>query len=248
MVEQADFAGKVVLVTGAGRGLGRAIAEAFASRGAGVAANDISPVNLDLTLQHIRAAGGRARDYVFDMAKLMPVQNMIDQVLADWGRIDILVNNAAVRPQFPLLEFDAWDWQRTLEVNLNGAFYATQLAGKAMRQQGGGAIVNIAASISAGRGLAGQSAFYASKLGLVGLTRAAADELAAYHIRVNAVCPGEAPVEPVAGALHLAAVVERVLYMCSPAANGLTGQVIEMGSNMKGGKHGYVFDDLDRGA
>jgi len=228
-----DFSGQVVLVTGAGRGLGRAIAEAFASRGASVAANDVSPVNLDLTLQHIQAAGGRARDYVFDVAKLMPVQNMIDQVLDDWGRIDLLVNNAAVRPQHPVLEFDAWDWQRTLEVNLSGAFYATQLVGKAMRQQGGGAIVNIAASLAAGAGLAGQtlrgqSAFYASKLGLLGLTRAAAEELAAYHIRVNAVCPGEPPPDPSAGAAHLAAVVEQVLYLCGPAAADLTGQVIEM--------------------
>jgi len=231
MLEQPDFTGKVVLITGAGRGLGRAIAAAFASRGAGVAANDISPVNLDLTLQQIRLAGGEVKDYVFDLAKLMPVQNMIDQVLADWGRIDILVNNAAVRPQFPLLEFDAWDWQRTLEVNLSGAFYATQLVAKAMRGQGGGAIVNIAASLSAGRGLAGQSAFYASKLGLVGLTRAAAEELKAYQIRVNAICPGEAPVDPVAGAAHLAALVEQVLYLCSPAANGLTGQMIEMGGD-----------------
>jgi len=231
MLEQPDFTGKVVLVTGAGRGLGRAIAAAFASRGAGVAANDISPVNLDLTLQQIRLAGGEVKDYVFDVAKLMPVQNMIDQVLADWGRIDILVNNAAVRPQFPLLEFDAWDWQRTLEVNLSGAFYATQLAAKAMRGQGGGAIVNIAASLNAGRGLEGQSAFYASKLGLVGLTRAAADELKAYQIRVNAICPGEAPVDPVAGAARLAALVEQVLVLCSPAANDLTGQVIEMGGD-----------------
>ena len=235
MLAQPDFTGKVVLVTGAGRGLGRAIAEAFASRGAGVAANDISPVNLDLTLQHIQSAGGRARDYVFDMAKLMPVQNMIDQILADWGRIDILVNNAAVRPQFPLLEFDAWDWQRTLEVNLSGAFYATQLVGKAMRQQGGGAIVNIAASLNSGQALDGQtlarqSAFYASKLGLVGLTRVAAAELAAYHIRVNAVCPGEPPpLDPVAAAAHLAALVEQVQVLCSPEAD-LTGQVIEMGA------------------
>lgn len=239
MLEQPDFSGKVVLVTGAGRGLGRAIAEAFASRGAGVAANDVSPVNLDLTLQHIHTAGGKARDYVFDMAKLMPVQNMVDQVLADWGRIDILVNNAAVRPQFPLLEFDAWDWQRTLEVNLSGAFYATQLAGKAMRKQGGGAIVNIAASLDARQGRLGQSAFFASKLGLVGLTRAAAGELAADHIRVNAVCPGErlssqngqasSSKQAAQQAAHLAALVEQVLFLCSPAAAGLTGQVIEMG-------------------
>ncbi len=214
--EQADFTGKVVLITGAGRGLGRLIAEAFAARGACVAANDVSPVNLDLTLQHIESAGGRARDYVFDLAKLMPVQNMIDQILADWGRIDILVNNAAVRPQFPLLEFDAWDWQRTMEVNLNGAFYTTQLVAKAMRAQGGGTILNIAASLDAGPALAGQSAFYASKLGLLGLTRAAAEELVAYHIRVNAICPGEAPLDPAAGAEHQVALVAKGARIVQP--------------------------------
>jgi 3-oxoacyl-[acyl-carrier protein] reductase len=229
MPDQPDFSGKVVLVTGAGRGLGRLIAETFARHGASVALNDITPVNLDLTLEHIRSAGGSARDYICDVGKQMPLQSMVDQVLSDWGRIDFLVNNAAVRPRYPLLEFDAWDWQRTLEVNLSGAFYATQLVAKAMRKQGGGAIVNIAASLDPGQGFAGQSAFYASKQGLLGLTRVAAAELAADHIRLNAVCPGEPPVDPSATAAHLQAVVAQVLYLCSPAAAALTGQVIELG-------------------
>ena len=121
-------------------------------------------------MERIRAAGGAARDYVFDVAKQLPVQTMIDQLLADWGRLDFLVNNAAVRPQRPLLDLDAWDWQRTLDVNLSAAFYTTQLAAKAMRRHGGGASVNIAASLDASQALAGDSAFYASKHALLALT------------------------------------------------------------------------------
>jgi 3-oxoacyl-[acyl-carrier protein] reductase len=246
-----DFNGKVVLVTGAGRGIGRAIAGAFAAQGALVGANDITPVNLDQTVQQIREAGGVARDYVTDIAKKMPVQAMIDQVLAEWERIDILVNNAGVEPHVPLLDMDAWDWQRTIDVNLSGPFYTTQTVGRVMRAQEGGCIINIASIAGRAQGLKDRAAYVASKLGLIGLTREAARELAAYNIRVNAVCPGVIETEmtaalrqneemmarwraeiPLSRLGQPGDVVGLVLFLCSDTARYITGQAI----NVDGGK------------
>jgi NAD(P)-dependent dehydrogenase (short-subunit alcohol dehydrogenase family) len=233
-----EFCEQVVLVTGAGRGIGRAIAEAFAARGARVAANDVTPINLDVTLQRIQAAGGQAKDYVFDVGKQMPVRSMVEQVLADWGRIDVLINNAAVQPRAALLEMDEWDWRRTLDVNLSGPFFTMQQVGRAMRQHGG-AIVNLAAALERTSAWQERAAFVASKAGLIGLTRQAADELAVYHIRVNAVCPAwiagdwpnsQNPLPPEAVPLGRAGstadVVALVLFLCSAAAAYITGQVI----------------------
>jgi len=247
----SEFSDQVVLVTGAGRGIGRAIAETFATRGAVVAANDINPINLDVTVQRITEAGGRAKAYVFDIAKRMPVAGLVSQVLDDWGRIDILVNNAAVEPHATILEMDEWDFYRTLDVNLAGPFFALQLVGRAMLAQGGGVIVNIASIAGRAHGLKNRAAYTASKMGLIGLTREAAREFAAYNIRVNAVCPGIIETEMTAALrqdevmLHkwledipqgrlgqTADVVGVVLFLCSPAAAYLTGQAI----NVDGGK------------
>ena len=101
-----EYHDKVILVTGAGRGIGRAIACAFARQGAIVAANDITPVNLDETITLLTSAGGRGRAYQADVAKKIPVQTMINQIVDDWGRIDILINNAGVEPHASLLELD----------------------------------------------------------------------------------------------------------------------------------------------
>ena len=181
-----EFEGKVVLVTGAGKGTGRAVAEAFAARGAAVAANDITPVNLDESVRRILASGGRVKAYVADIAKKMPVQGLLNQVLDDFGRIDVLVNCAEVEPQKTVLEMDDWDWQRVLDVNLSGAFLLTQSVGRIMKEKGGGVIVLMGnRAVSPER----RAAYFASKAGLEALARAAAEEFAAFGVRVYHVQP-----------------------------------------------------------
>jgi NAD(P)-dependent dehydrogenase (short-subunit alcohol dehydrogenase family) len=243
----SQFADQVVLVTGAGRGIGRAIAEAFAAQGAIVAANDLTPINLDETMRRILASGGRTKDYIFDVARRMQVQAMVDEILTDWGRIDVLVNNAAVEPHIALLDLDEWDWQRTLDVNLSGPFFTMQRVGRVMRHLGGGVIVNIAAAAGRAHGSKDCSAFVASKMGLIGLTREAARELAAYNIRVNAVCPGVIETERLRSELggeeqvsgiplevpqgrpgSPAEVAAVVLFLCSQAGAYITGQAINV--------------------
>lgn len=246
-----DFREQVVLVTGAGRGIGRAIAEGFADAGAIVVANDITPVNLDETIRRIREAGGRCQDYTCDVAKKMPLQAMVEQIRDDFGRIDILVNNAGVEPHSSILTMDEWDWRRTIDVNLTGPFLAIQSVGRVMSEQGGGVIINIASIAGRAHGLKDRAAYVASKMGLIGLTREAARELAVHNIRVNAVCPGVIETEMTAVLRQDEAMVRKwlediprarlgvprdvvgmVFFLCSEWADYLTGQAI----NVDGGK------------
>ena len=136
-----QFSDKVILITGAGKEIGRKIALAFAAQGAVIAANDLTPINLDDTVVEIRSSGGTCKDDVFDIAKRMPVKAMVDQIKNDWGRIDILVNCASFEPRASILEMDEWDWQRAIDVNLTGAFLLMQSVGNVMRDQGGVSIV-----------------------------------------------------------------------------------------------------------
>lgn len=175
---------KVVLITGAGKGSGRVLARAFAERDAIVAANDISPINVEEVVDEINEQGKRARAYIEDVAKKLGAQNVIKQVEDDFGRIDVLINHAAVEPQVPLLDMDEWDWHRVLDVNLTGAFLMTQSMGRVMRSQGSGVIVNLITETDPK--VQNEAAFVASMQGLEGLTRQAARELHPYGIRVFA--------------------------------------------------------------
>lgn len=178
------FKDKIVLITGAGKGSGRILAKAFAERGAIVAANDISPINVEQVVDEINQQGGRAKAYIEDVAKKVGVQNLINQVEDDYGRIDVLINHAAVEPNVPLLSMDEWDWHRVLDVNLTGVFLMTQSVGRVMKEQGGGVIINLVTESTRDEKL--KAAFVASMQGLAGFTSQAARELSPHGIRVYA--------------------------------------------------------------
>ena len=178
-----ELTGKVILITGAGKGSGRLLAQAFAEHGASVAANDISPMNVEQVVEQINSQGGQAKAYVEDVAKKLGAQYIVNQVEEDFGHIDILINHASVKPRVPLLAIDEWDWHRVLDVNLTGAFLMTQSAGRLMRAQGGGVIVNLIATKVPG--METSAAFAATMSGLEGFTRQAAAELNPYGIQVH---------------------------------------------------------------
>ena len=177
----SNFQDKVVLITGAGKGTGRRAAELFAAQGAVVAAADVTPINLDETVTRITAAGGRVKAYVADIAKKLPIQGLLNQVLDDLGQIDILVNCAEVEPQKTILEMDEWEWVRTLDVNLTGAFLLTQSAGRIMKEKNSGIIVHTGGRA---KGPGKRAAYSASKAALETMVKIAAEEFSAFGIRV----------------------------------------------------------------
>ncbi len=166
---------KVILISGAGKGIGRRLAEEAAARGAIIAANDISPINVEEVVEKIHANGGRARAYVEDVAKKVGAQALIKSVEDDFGSVDILINHAAVAPNSPLLNMDEWDWHRVLDVNLTGAFLLAQTAGRIMRAKGSGVIVNIITG--SGEKPKDAGAYFISKAGLDELSRQLKREL-----------------------------------------------------------------------
>jgi 3-oxoacyl-[acyl-carrier protein] reductase len=237
-----ELAGKVAIVTGAGRNIGRAIALALAEGGAAVVVNARSNrAEADAVVREIESSGSKAIAHIGDVADATAVQAMADAASKKFGRIDILVNNAALRREKPFAEMDYAAWREILDVTLDGAFHCVKACLPALRQSGTGTIVNIG-GLSAHTGAANRAHVVTAKAGIVGFTRALAHDLAADGITVNCVVPGligtprpkDKP-EPAHHATHgtisgkkgspedVAAIVR---FLCSPAARYINGQAI----------------------
>jgi 3-oxoacyl-[acyl-carrier protein] reductase len=244
-----DLTGQVALVTGASRGIGRAIALQLARCGASVAAVARTKEGLAATLAAIREAGGTAEGFAADVAKTEDVNRVVEEVEAAFGgKIQVLVNNAGITKDglFLRMEDDAWD--AVVDTNLKGTFLFCRAVGALMMRQRYGRIINIA-SVSALRGNPGQANYSASKAGVIGLTQTIAKELASRGVTANAVAPGfittdmtdilpekvKAEVKERIPVKRLGApedIADLVTYLASPSASYVTGQVIAVDGGM----------------
>jgi 3-oxoacyl-[acyl-carrier protein] reductase len=184
-----ELTGKIALVTGASRGIGKAIALKLAETGAQVVCVSRSEEALKQTVAEITAQGGQATYEVCDISKSDTIQNLVKTTLDHWGRIDILVNNAGITRDNLLMRMSVDDWQTVLDVNLSGAFHAIKAVTRPMLRQRFGRIINISSVVGL-TGNAGQANYAASKAGLMGLTKATAKELASKGVTVNCIAPG----------------------------------------------------------
>jgi len=245
-----DFQGKVALVTGASRGIGRAVAVTLARGGASVALNYAgNEAAAAEALRLAKEAGApRAGLYRFDVADPAACTAAVEAIVKEWGGLHLLVNNAGIALDQLVLRLRDEDWNRQLEVNLTGAFNLTRAAARPMVKQRKGAIVNLT-SVVGEMGNAGQAAYAATKAGLIGLTKAVARELASRNIRVNAVAPGYVDTDmtqalpegaraklleaiPLARMGTAQDVADAVAYLASEQASYVTGEVLRVNGGM----------------
>jgi len=243
-----DLEQQIAVVTGAGRGIGRAIALKLAAHGADIVAVDLKTEFVQETVEAAGRLGRKAWAVAANVADAASVEAAVEQVLKETGRVDILVNNAGITKDGLLLRMSEADWDAVLNINLKGAFLFTKALSRAFLKQRSGRIVNIASVIGL-IGNAGQCNYAASKAGVIGFTKSVARELASRGVTANAIAPGfiETKMTEALGPEARAAllkqiplaslgqpedVAEAVLFFASPAARYITGQVLAVDGGM----------------
>jgi len=257
--------GQTAVVTGAGRGIGRAIARRLAAAGAAVAVNDFNPESAGETVEAVLAAGGSALPFPADITDNLQVEGMIGAVLESYGRIDILVNNAGIPgPSLLVQDTPPPAWERTFAVNMHGAFYCCRVVLPHMMERRRGKIVNI--SSLAGRRISklGGADYTASKYALIGFSKHLAFEAAAFGINVNVVCPGPTLTDlvrektteefraevgsqvPLGRWVRPEEQADAVLFLVSDAAAMITGQILDVDAGQLIGLAADYREDLRR--
>jgi 3-oxoacyl-[acyl-carrier protein] reductase len=244
----SQFANQIAVVTGAGRGIGRAIALKFAAEGADVVCVSRTAENSEKVAGEIRALSRKAWAHAVDVSDAAAVGAAAEKILAEAGRVDVLVNNAGVTRDGLLMRMSEADWDTVLDTNLKGAFLFTKAFTRALLKQKSGRIINVASIIGL-IGNAGQCNYSASKAALIGFTKAVARELASRGITVNAIAPGFIETDmtaavneemrkqllaniPLSRFGHPDEIAEAALFLAGPAARYITGQVLTVDGGM----------------
>jgi len=239
---------QVAVITGAGRGIGRAIALRLAKAGAQVVCVSRTADNAEKVASEVRAGGGKAWSYAVDVADPKAVAAAAEKILQDAGKVNILINNAGVTRDGLLMRMSEEDWDTVLNTNLRGAFSFTKAFSRAMIKQRGGRIINVASVIGL-VGNAGQCNYAASKAALIGFTKSVAKELGSRGITCNALAPGFIETDMTAGLNEQMRkeliekiplnslgqpddIAEAALFLASPAARYITGQVLTVDGGM----------------
>jgi 3-oxoacyl-[acyl-carrier protein] reductase len=240
--------GKLALITGGARGIGREIAMVFAKNGADIAICDVNLEEAQKTAKEIEDLGRKSLAFKADVTSSMQVQDMADKILDKFNKIDILINNAGITKDNLLLRMSEEDWDKVIAVNLKGTFVCTKIISRIMLKQRFGKIVNMASIIGI-MGNAGQANYAASKAGIIGLTKSVAKELASRNVCVNAIAPGfimtdmtaKLPedvqkkmlsVIPLARFGEAKDVANLALFLSSASSSYITGQVVQVDGGM----------------